>query len=144
MAARRKGGRTAYHNEVSVGVTCHSLIETGYLGVEGDPIQGFTWTTRADGMARDLESLATEVASIPVVKAEFRILNSGGEAGAPATPPPAEELQLVDDCVAALRKLGAAGADAVRSTRRGLERLRSEGKAIELEALFKLACRYCA
>jgi hypothetical protein len=133
VVPRRKGGRTAFHNEVAVCVTCHALIETGYLKVEGDPLQGFTWTTRADGMVRDLAEEAIEIATIPVVRAEFRILNS-----------PPEETQCIADCVAALRKLGITREAAVRGTRQGLDRLRSEGKPVEIEPLFKLACRYGA
>src|SRR5262245_5126246 len=125
---RRKGGRTAYANEVAVCVTCHSLIETGYLKVEGDALQRFAWTTRADGMARDLEREAVEIAAIPVVRAESRYLNARGEGErcgdrlAMASPiaistPPAD-LQTVDDCVRALRKLGATREEAAECTRR--------------------------
>jgi hypothetical protein len=46
--------------------------------------------------------------------------------------------------VAALRKLGITREAAVRGTRQGLDRLRSEGKPVEIEPLFKLACRYGA
>jgi hypothetical protein len=144
VVPRRKGGRTAFHNEVAVCVTCHSLIETGYLKVEGDALQGFAWTTSADGMARDLAGEAVEISRIPVVKAEFRYLNSGAEARVARAAPAAAETRLVADCVAALRKLGLTREAAVRGTRQGLDRLRSEGKPVEIEPLFKLACRYGA
>jgi hypothetical protein len=84
-------------------------------------------------MAHDLAEEAIEIATIPVVRAEFRILNS-----------PPEETQCIADCVAALRKLGLTREAAVRGTRQGLDRLRSEGKPVEIEPLFKLACRYGA
>jgi hypothetical protein len=160
LLARGKGGRTAFYNETAVCPTCHSLVELGYLKVEGDPIRGLVWTPRGDSVVLDLEAAGEAVAAIPrVVAAVPAAGNPGngvsGRADKPSGRPDrrngattawpgasADDLNHLEDCVLALRTLGAARVEAIRSARRAFEKLREEGKPIATEPLIKLACRY--
>jgi hypothetical protein len=50
---RRDGGRTAIWNEIALCATCHALVHSGLLRVEGDPDSGLRWNARGENMRSD-------------------------------------------------------------------------------------------
>jgi hypothetical protein len=143
-----QGGRTALWNEATLCVACHAAVEQGLLKVTGDPLGGFTFTTRADEIGLELAKEGLAIDNLPLVAVQSTYVNSGRAADqstylngstqvdAPSTP---EESEAFETCAAALRSLGSRRDSALRSTQRAFLRLRAAGTPIGEEALIKAA-----
>lgn len=88
---RSRYGPTALYNEIAVCPICHSLIHLGLLRVEGDPLEGLKWTTRANELngdsvfaTGDTDRLLEDIKEIPVYRAESTTVDSPDPSTDPA------------------------------------------------------------
>jgi hypothetical protein len=149
-----QGGRTALWNEATLCVACHAAVEQGLLKVTGDPLGGFTFTTRADEIGLELAEEGRAIDSLPMVTVQSTYVNGSRptdqstyrngstqvnqstQVDGPSTP---EEAEVFETCAAALRSLGSRRDSALRATERAFAKLRAAGTPIGEEALIKAA-----